>query len=83
MHEASQGPSGVAAAIIEDDGRFLTIRRADNGRWLARSSAQFLSSTDINNLARANVSPTTPCATSSATPATAARWAACSPSWRR
>ena len=23
----------VAAAIIDDDGRFLAIRRADNGRW--------------------------------------------------
>jgi 8-oxo-dGTP diphosphatase len=23
----------VAAAIIDDDGRFLVIRRADNGRW--------------------------------------------------
>jgi ADP-ribose pyrophosphatase YjhB (NUDIX family) len=23
----------VAAAIIDDDGRFLTIRRADNGHW--------------------------------------------------
>jgi 8-oxo-dGTP diphosphatase len=23
----------VAAAIVDDDGRFLAIRRADNGRW--------------------------------------------------
>jgi 8-oxo-dGTP diphosphatase len=31
-HPAKHSVS-VAAAIIDDDGRFLVIRRADNGRW--------------------------------------------------
>jgi ADP-ribose pyrophosphatase YjhB (NUDIX family) len=32
-NEPARHSVSVAAAIIDDDGRFLVIRRADNGRW--------------------------------------------------
>src|SRR3954468_78939 len=32
-HESPKHSVSVAAAIVDDEGRFLVIRRADNGHW--------------------------------------------------
>jgi ADP-ribose pyrophosphatase YjhB (NUDIX family) len=42
----------VAAAILDDDGRFLVIRRADNGRWEPPGGVLELSESITDGLVR-------------------------------
>src|SRR3954452_21991774 len=51
-HESPKHSVSVAAAILDDQGRFLVIRRADNGHWEPPGGVLELDETITDGLVR-------------------------------